>query len=312
MNKIDLKKKYDEILKKDYIGNDDKKANYFGYEIHKNYKNYFNKERSKEIKNELEKSGHLKEYESGSGQELKEKGSMPPKFLSIGSSSSFCFFSLRNDGYKYFARKIEEDNVEISEQIHFEKDLNIISGNKGATAHLDAYFKTKKNEYFFECKCHEFFDSHKKSLSEKYFDKKLNLFVSEEEFEDWFTSQGHIKFGASGVGIEQNSGFDFKQFCAHLMGIEKIRNNNLTSHLIYYYCLPKKDSLDEESEIKENIVHIIKDTLKILNSEKLKKHFGDKIKFHLFIKIDGCTEEVSNDKNTMPADEYLKYLGVKD
>lgn len=311
MNNKELKEKYDEILKKDYISGDDKKASYFGYEIHLTYKNYFNKKRSQEIEDELKKSGHLDEYKKGSGQELKEKGPIPPKFLSIASSSSFCYFSLRNDGYKYFAKKIENDNFTLSEQISFEKDLNIIPRNKFATAHLDAYFKTKKNEYFFECKCHEFFDTHAKSLKQKYFDEKPNLFVSTGEFKDWFTSKGEIKFGESGIGIEEKSGFDFKQFCAHLMGIERNKDKDLTSHLIYYYCLPKKESLIKEPDIKEKVIQAIVDTLKILNSEKLKKYFGDKIKFHLFIKIDGYTEEPSSEKNTMPVDEYLEYLNKK-
>lgn len=314
MNKKELKDKYDEILKNDFIQENNEKAILFGYKLKNsldsNY-NYYSKDfYEMNLKKEL--GSHYKEYKNGAGKELDEVNNKPPKFLSIASSSSFCFFSLRNNGFKYFANKIEKNNIKVIDKISFEKDLNIIPSMTFATAHLDAYFKTEQNEYFFECKCHEFFDSHKKSLSKSYFEKEQNLFVSDEKFKEWFTSEGEIIFGKNGIGINENSGFDFKQFCTHLMGIEKNRNKNLTSFLIYYYCLPKKELFINEPEIKEKIIQTINDTLRILNSEKLKTYFKDAIKFLFFVKFDGRSEKIASDKNTMTADEYLKYLGIKD
>lgn len=311
MDEIKLKQKYDEILKNDYIGNNKLKSNQFGYVIYNKYNNYFSNQMLEYFKTELGK--HFKEYDGGSGQELTQKNGQPPKFLSIGSSSNFCFFSLRNDGFKYFLSELEGENYEIinsnNKEIEFEKKLKIIPRG---IANLDAYVKTKKCEYFFECKCHEFFDLHDKSLSKSYFKKEQNLFVTDEKFKEWFTSEGEIIFGKNGIGINKNSGFDFKQFCTHLMGIEKNRNKNLTSFLIYYYCLPKKESFINEPEIKERIIQTINDTLRILNSEKLKTYFKDSIKFLFFVKFDGRSEKIASDKNTMTADEYLKYLGIKD
>ena len=173
MSKKELKDRYDKILKNDFIQENNEKAILFGYKLL--YSNYYSKDFYETIlKKEL--GSHYKEYKNGAGKELDEVNNKPPKFLSIASSSSFCFFSLRNNGFKYFANKIEKNNIKVIDKISFEKDLNIIPSKSFATAHLDAYFKTEQNEYFFECKCHEFFDLHDKSLSKSYFEKEHSYY----------------------------------------------------------------------------------------------------------------------------------------
>lgn len=302
MDEIKLKQKYDEILKNDYIGNNKLKSNQFGYVIYNNYNNYFSNQMLEYFKTELGK--HFKEYDSGSGQELTQKNGQPPKFLSIGSSSNFCFFSLRNDGFKYFLSELEGENYEIinsnNKEIEFEKKLKIIPRG---IANLDAYVKTKKCEYFFECKCHELFDNHKTQLSKSYFNGEL--FVSKKEFNTWFNSSGKINF--ENIGINSNSGFDFKQFCTHLMGISK--NKNLTAHLIYYYCLPKMDSIKIDKKLYKKITQFLVDTKTILTNKKLISYCEqNNIYLHFFIKFDGYTQEMASKQNTLEGSKYLAKL----
>lgn len=291
--KKDKKYRYDRILKDDYIEKDNDRKKLFGYKIDFTYDNYFNKDEISKIQEQLGK--HYEEYKRGGGQELKALDLRPPKFLSIGSSSNFCFFSLKDDGYKYFIKAIEGFDFNIKESIKFETKLNIIPK---AYSNMDAYFKTDKNEYFVECKCHEFFDTHGKSLSKSYFKKEYNLFVLKDEFKQWFYKDGKIRFGVGGIGIEENSGFDFKQFCTHLMAIDKNRDKSLTTHFIYYFCLPKEESLKKDKELYDKICQTIKDSQTILNNPKLKEYFNGKIEFHLFVKYDGYTKESASEKNT--------------
>ena len=175
-----LSNRYDLILKNDFLAdNGYKEKDYFPYTISKGKRNrgkeyecYFKAERldSKgdfrlllERKTKKQCRTGLDAYCKGDGGELKEKagryGHVPPKFLSVGSSSNFCFTAIRMDddgpeevGAAFLAKKISGEEVL---EYDFEKKLEILP-ELTRKANLDAYIKTENTDIYIECKCHEF------------------------------------------------------------------------------------------------------------------------------------------------------------
>ena len=200
------------------------------------------------------------QYNAGAGGELKDRTDkygnvLPPKMLSVASSSRFCYLLFNNCTPNF---DIFEERT-LTNKIVFEKQLKILDSDMATPPHMDAYYDGTGCELFFECKCHEFFDSHKVKLSKAYGEKlgcyfKDILDACEPVDDDWTDNKGvtHKRkayllppkelerlFGVKQRGLR----FDIKQLLTHLMGIveERKRTQNAKqAKLVYVYNIPKK------------------------------------------------------------------------
>ena len=276
----ELKNEYDETLKRSYLkfGNGFFNAD-FPYSS--KYPLYFRKHILDNLIRDMRKDVYLS-YKNGAGHELDEgPHGVPPKFLSIGSSSQFCFTSLdinesmnEKEGADFFAHKGER-----IKRTYFEKQLPVL--NDGSIPpHTDAYAKTIKREYFFECKCHEMFDAHTIKLSKKYFGTDKDLVVDYIPKEYLKEDNGMIDINPSIFDVTETI-FDIKQLLTHLMGIacNKVKKE---CDLIYYYSFPMEKDIEDE-RIKEVISKVKEDSIKIFESEIIKNYclkYG--ITIHMF------------------------------
>ena len=265
----ELKNEYDETLKRSYLklGNGFFNAN-FPYSS--KYPLYFKKHILGNLIEDMRKDVYLA-YKEGSGHELDEgPNGIPPKFLSIGSSSCFCFTSLdineyinEKEGADFFSREGER-----IKRTYFEKQLPILNDDS-IPPHMDAYAKTTKREYFFECKCHEMFDAHSIKLSKKYFGTDKDLVVDYIPRQYLKEDGEMIDINPSIFGVTETV-FDIKQLLTHLMGIT-CNKTKKECDLIYYYSFPMEKDIEDE-RIKEVINKTKEDSIKIFESEIIKKY----------------------------------------
>ena len=233
-------------------------------------------------------------YGSGAGGELKEHSnkngdSLPASMSSVGSSSRFCYLSLRNSDLSAFGIKKSDSDI------CFEERLPIQGVEGGIPPHMDAYYESDGNYYFFECKCHEQFDKHELKLSDAYFGKNLIVDkIDKKYFLESITKKNkrtgkdtvYRKYDPIAFGLPSNPRFDIKQFLTHIMGIEsrikgEIKNGKIIKEvkLMYFYFIPGPVLNDKE----------IKDIIATLTSEvriafdALKKLCDIDIKFELYI-----------------------------
>ena len=276
-----LKEKYDETLKRSYlrVGNGFYNA-VFPYSPR--YPLYFRKYILGNLISEMRKDIYLA-YKEGAGRELDEgPNGVPPKFLSIGSSSCFCFTSLdvnknidKKEGADFFSRDGER-----IKRTYFEKQLPVFD-DSSIPPHLDAYAKTNKREYFFECKCHEMFDTHTLKLSKKYFGTGKDLVVDYIPQQYLIEEGGMIEINSSAFGV-RNTVFDIKQLLTHLMGIV-CNKTKKECDLIYFYSFPMEKDIEDERLI-EVIEKVKTDATKIFESDIIKNYCS---KYNITIRMYG-------------------------
>ena len=260
----ELKEEYDKTLKKSYlrVGNGFCDAD-FPYS--QKYPLYFKRHILINLIFNMRKDVRLA-YQEGAGHELDEgPNGVPPKFLSIGSSSRFCFTGLdineyinEKEGADFFSH--EGENIK---RTYFEKQLPVLD-DSSIPPHMDAYAKTTKREYFFECKCHEMFDIHSLILSKKYFGTGRDLVVDYIPKQYLKEDGGMIAIDPSAFGVKDTV-FDIKQLLTHLMGIacNKIRKE---CDLIYFYSFPMEQDI-ENKRLIEVIDKVKNDAIKIFESK---------------------------------------------
>ena len=260
----ELKEEYDKTLKRSYlrVGNGFYNAD-FPYS--QKYPLYFRKHILSNLIRNMRKDVY-QAYKKGAGHELDEgPNGIPPKFLSIGSSSCFCFTSLdineyinEKEGADFFSH--EGENIK---RTYFEKQLPVLE-DSSIPPHMDAYAKTTKREYFFECKCHEMFDIHPLILSKKYFGTGRDLVVDYIPKQYLKEDGGMIAIDPSVFGVKETV-FDIKQLLTHLMGIA-CNKTKKECDLIYFYSFPMEQDI-EDSRITEVIDKVKSDAIKIFESE---------------------------------------------
>lgn len=233
-------------------------------------------------------------YGSGAGGELKEHSNkngdiLPASMSSVGSSSRFCYLSLRNSDLSAFGIKKAESDV------YFEEKLPIQGVDGGIPPHMDAYYESDDNFYFFECKCHEQFDKHKLELSNAYFDKNLIVDkIDKKYFLENITKKNkktgkdtvYRKYDPAVFGLPPNPRFDIKQFLTHIMGIESRIKDEIKKgktikevKLMYFYFIP--DAALNDKEIKDIIATLTSEVR--IAFDALKKLCDIDIKFELYI-----------------------------
>ena len=266
----EIKKEYDKTLKRSYlrIGNG-LFDNDFPYS-HR-YPLYFKKAILDKLILGMPEEVY-RAYKDGAGHELDEgpRGT-PPKFLSIGSSSQFCYTSLEiseltpvGEGAYFFVDEGDEIH-----QLSFEKALPILEGELVTPPYMDAYAEGKKKDYFFECKCHEMFGVHPLRLSKKYFASPLGLIVKDIPKEYLREDKGMIEINPLAFGVSDTL-FDIKQLLTHLMGIA-CHNPHKESVLIYYYSFPLEEDIRDERIV--SIINKTKlDAITIFNSPIIQKY----------------------------------------
>lgn len=175
------------------------------------------------------------EFGEGSGSELREKGTYPPKMASYGSSSRMIYNLCKNiDGF------------------HFERKLPT---TVGGIANIDGFMENNDKYVFVEAKCREPYGAKSHMVDIKY--KELFQYIDKENscnLNIQVTDAGSnidARFIAEGVTIDC---FDIKQMICHLLGISGMFLNNPTDRKICfaYLCYNPKliDIVDERKKIK--------------------------------------------------------------
>lgn len=290
----ELKNSYDETLKRRHLrlGNGFNDNN-FPYSP--KYPHYYKRFILKNLIENMRKDVY-EAYKNGAGHELDEgKNGTPPKMLSVGSSSAFCFTSLvvdRHTNIKEGADFFSKEGETIR-RTYFEKVLPIFEKENIIPPHMDAYAKSKSSEYFFECKCHEMFDQHPLKLSKKYFDTDKDLIVDYLPKESLVLEKGEYSISEEIFGVKDTT-FDIKQLLTHLMGI-KCNKKMRESHLIYYYSFPEETDVDD-SRLLEVMNKTKEDAVKIFESSVIKDYCEkNNIRLHLYIKkADNYASSVRN------------------
>ncbi len=237
---------------------------------------------------------HKKSYDDGAGSELKEhtyKGKkLPPSMSSVASSSRFCYLSLKDSNLKVFGINNKNHNIK------FEEKLPILEDNeKGTPPHMDAFYEDELSGYFFECKCHEQFDSHKIMLRKTYFDSDRIVTKIDKKYYLECNDDKYYKINPSAFGLVDNPRFDIKQFMTHIMGIQKwIEKNKKKAVLIYFYFIP--DNVLEEDDIKE-VINVLEEEISTIFCHSFFKQHASNIEFKLFFQTSECVEEATI-KNT--------------
>ena len=121
---------------------------------------------------------------------------------------------------------------------------------------MDAFIETNDTAFFFEFKCHEIFDPHKKTLSRQYDDNYLNK---------WGIKRNHEEIPYSEFGLDKIKLFDLKQFITHMVGIVNFSDSK-NKRIVFSYVYFKPDNADQ------NIYKELKEEVKaVFNSKVIKK-----------------------------------------
>ena len=151
---------------------------------------------------------------------------------------------------------------------------------------MDAYYEDDTGFYFFECKCHEQFDSHPINLRTSYFSQ--GLIVDSLKEEDFLEKDKPIDdrlynvIKPSAFGINKgNPRFDIKQFLTHIMGIQnKIKDSDKPATLIYYYFIPKNV---KKNKAIESIIDELESEIKTIFNAPFFEQCRQRIKFKLYV-----------------------------
>ena len=252
------------------------------------------------VVNKMNDSDH-NAYLKGAGSELKEHiidGRMfPASMSSVGSSSRFCYLSLKDSDFSVF--NVSNPSI----QRRFEEKMPVV---RGTPPHLDCYLEDGGIPVCFECKCHEQFDNHEIVLSKSYFDKdrivtKIDKsYFREDKYikDDDGKSRCYKVISPSFVGLPDNPRFDIKQCLTHIMGIQaKLRKTKKSkeARLIYYYFIPCETK--KHSELDE-VIHALYDEIKTVFSSRFIIDYASNIQFELYVQFSD-TVETANKSNTV-------------
>ncbi|MBO6286622.1 MAG: hypothetical protein J6O18_10000 [Bacilli bacterium] len=238
----------------------------------------------------------LAAYRKGSGGELEPKpNGVPPKFLSIASSSRFCYTALdvKEDSKKGYGADFFALPGESIEKVFFEKELAIVPDAKRHPT-IDAYACSKDTEYFFECKCHEMFQAHDNYLSSRYFAHPKDLIVKSIPKE--YIKEGH-RLDSRAFGLE-NTVFDTKQLLTHLMGIQcnATKKNRI---LVYYYFFPCRDYISDP-KVLTTLDRVLDEAKAIFNSSIVREHCQKHgVRLTLAVKQSGYDDPASEANTTI-------------
>ncbi len=266
------KKAFDNLIKtnlSEKIG-----AEKFGYELSKNYEDYYNKAEFNRFLEEMKQNypTAYERYADGKGSELREKpgryGMYPPKMASVASSSRFCYLALRDGG-----EALGDNGI-----VLFEYGCPI-QGVMGNAPQLDAYLP-ESNTYI-EAKCHEIFDSHSIVLKEKYWDF---MFGEQNDFgfsQKEYNGQETFQIAPAQFGIQkENTMFDIKQFLCHLLGIASENSGDKPAKLVYLFFKPKTED-EATKRLIDDVFGELRKEIHALFFSKSIQRFIQKNKIHL-------------------------------
>ena len=241
--------------------------------------------------NECDKNAYL----DGAGHELKEyikNGKMmPPSMSSVGSSSRFCYLSLKDSDFSVF------DVKNPSIQRRFEEKMPVVGGTP---PHLDCYLEDSEMPVCFECKCHEQYKNYKIFLSKSYFNKNRIVTHIDKKYinEDGDNKDSNkVMISPGFVGLSDNPRFDIKQCLTHIMGIQARleKENKSKARLIYYYFIPCETK--KHRELNE-VINTLFDEIKTVFSSRFIKDHASNIQFELYVQFSN-TVETANRTNTV-------------
>lgn len=227
------------------VGKDTKK---YGYKVKDNiYYNYMSNEYWESYKKDMPEE-HRKQFDNGSGGELKEKkgrwGIYPPKMASFGSSSRMIY--------------------ELSKDIPgfcFEEQLDT---RVGGIANLDGFLKKDNKYIYIEAKRREIYSSTHESEEIKEVYLPVYEWVEDKCGKEYFsfTKADAKEEGIKKVTFYLNNNlvqyFDLKQLICHFLGITyDIAKHNIKSaevKFVYLIYNPKEVEVKISEKYKDNIV----------------------------------------------------------
>ena len=240
----------------------------------------------------------LESYDEGAGGELKEHlNGQPASMSSVASSSRFCYLSLKDTDFKVFGIS------NIKHRRKFEQKLPIV---RGTPPHMDCYAECENELCFFECKCHEQFDSHQIILSESYFSKdRIVTKIPDKYFLEKhkkITTDERVSYcnviSPEAFGLTRDPRFDVKQFLTHIMGISAkqkklctLQKTTIPARLIYFYFIP--DAVLESNKDIENVISQLYKEIKTVFDSQIIKNNVKNMAFELYVQFSNCVATAS-------------------
>lgn len=230
----------------------------YGYKVKDNiYYNYMSNEYWESYKKDMPE-GHRKQFDNGSGGELKEKkgrwGIYPPKMASFGSSSRMIY--------------------ELSKDIPgfcFEEQLDT---RVGGIANLDGFLKKDNKYIYIEAKRREIYSSTHESEEIKEVYLPVYKWVEDKCGKEYFFTKADAKEeGIKKVTFYLNNNpvqyFDLKQLICHFLGITydiaKYNIKDAKVKFVYLIYNPEEVEGIISKKYKDNIVTRYREVTEFVN-----------------------------------------------
>lgn len=208
---------------------------------------------------------YRRQYENGSGGELKEKDGRPPKMAAFASSSRMTYLLSKDiPGFV------------------FEKQLPTVIGG---IANLDGYREADGLYVFVEAKCCEPY-SHKSPQTIKQNYKPFYTYLQEKMPEIFScamvdipnTREMRVAFFCNGKEVVY---FDIKQMLCHLLGVanKMLTGGNCDTPIQFLYLLYNPSELNLPQGSREEILQIYQDTCAAADGYDFKRIFGYVVDF---------------------------------
>ena len=273
---IDMQTALDCAIREFEVEKDTKK---YGYKVKDNiYYNYMSNEYWESYKKDMPEE-HRKQFDNGSGGELKEKkgrwGIYPPKMASFGSSSRMIY--------------------ELSKDIPgfcFEEQLDT---RVGGIANLDGFLKKDDKYIYIEAKRREIYSSTHESEEIKEVYLPVYKWVEDKCGKEYFsfTKAEAKEEGIKKVTFYLNNNpvqyFDLKQLICHFLGITydlaKHFINNVDVKFLYLIFNPDKVKGKIAEDYRDKIMNRYKDVVKFINdnNDTIKNIFQAVLEYQLEI-----------------------------
>ena len=273
---IDMQTALDCAIREFEVEKDTKK---YGYKVKDNiYYNYMSNEYWESYKKDMPEE-HRKQFDNGSGGELKEKkgrwGIYPPKMASFGSSSRMIY--------------------ELSKDIPgfcFEEQLDT---RVGGIANLDGFLKKDDKYIYIEAKRREIYSSTHESEEIKEVYLPVYKWVEDKCGKEYFsfTKAEAKEEGIKKVTFYLNNNpvqyFDLKQLICHFLGITydlaKHFINNVDVKFLYLIFNPDEVKGKIAGDYRDKIMNRYKDVVKFINdnNDTIKNIFQAVLEYQLEI-----------------------------
>lgn len=175
------------------------------------------------------------------------------KELQPGENGKFKMCSVASSARLAYLHFKDTSNMEFEANL----PIDLKDKKRKPSAQPDAYTKEGKR-IFYECKCHEIFDSHSsEKLSVRYKEVVKKYFGVSCDVDGDTLALTQAELGIGGKDLIYKMHFNVKQLLCHLMGIAENKEKKEPAELRYVFFIPSSaDEFEVVRELKKEIESI--------------------------------------------------------